>query len=244
MEVTISDLYEFKACPLRYKFTKIDKLTKQITMNDGLREAIYSTIRYFYYNLQEGKIISMQELKEKFGSIWYGDLDLYDIKMHSKSQQRKKELDAIDMLYRFYREQKYKPDEVIAVNLDFRVPFGNDFFVKGQIPVIRNTPRGHEILNFKTGNHKYNEFWQRTDMDLTLQHMAYTSLFKKEVDSICIYNLAKAETIFPKRTKKDYSRLYKTVKMMKKMIEQGWYYPRESYHCDKCPAQNLCMEWR
>jgi hypothetical protein len=244
MEITVSELYEFKSCPLRYKFTKVDKTVSEITENDGLREAMRSTISYFYYQLYEGRLISFSELKEKFGSMWYGNLGLFEIKANSKKSQRDKELKAIGMLQSFYRKQKYAPDIVVAVNLDFRVPFGDNFFVRGTIPVIREMPIGMEVVNFKTGSQRYDEFWQATDMELTFQAMGYESIFKKEADSICVENLSGGKTIYPERRRKDYKRLYKSITMMKKTIDEGWYYPRESYHCDQCPAQNLCMEWR
>ena len=244
LEITVSDLYAFKSCPLQFKLTKIDKLNKKMREEDGLHAAIMSTISYFYYKLQDGILLSMDEIKEKFANIWYGKTNLYDIMHNGNRDKREKELQAIGMLHQFYRQQKHKPDKVIAVNLDFRVPFGPDFSVKGHIPLIRETPRGMEIVNFKTGNHKYNEFWQRTDMDITLQAMAFESIFKKEADSICIHHLRSGQSFFVERKKKDYQRLYKSITMMKKTIEQGWFYPRESYLCDKCPVQQLCMEWR
>lgn len=244
MEITVSDLYEFKACPLRWKLTHIDKVCKPMTANDGIREAIQTVINYYYFHLQSGKQLTITDLKEKFGSIWYGEMDIYDIQMNSKADHRKRELDAIGMLNTFHRTQKRKPDHVIASNLDFRIPFGDDFFIKGQIPVIRDSPRGVEFAVFKTGTHKYDEFWQKTDMGLSLMAMAFESMFKQEIDSIAIHVLREGSTHFVQRKKQDYKRLLKTVKMVKASIENGWIYPRETYSCSKCPAKNLCMEWR
>jgi CRISPR/Cas system-associated exonuclease Cas4 (RecB family) len=244
MEFTISDLYMFKSCPLQFKLTKLDRMNQKIGEDDGLYAAMMSTLNYFYYKLQDGVLISMEELKAKFANIWRGKTQLYDIMHNDNKSKREKELQAIHMLHQFHRQQKHQPDQVIAVNLDFRVPFGHDFSVKGHIPLIRETPRGMEIVNFKIGKHKYNEFWQRTDMDITLQAMAFESIFKKQVDSICIHHLRTGQSFFVERKRQDYQRLYKSIMMMKKTIEQGWFYPRESYLCDKCPVQQLCMEWR
>ena len=92
IELSVNDLYEFKACPLRYKLTNIDKVAKKITPNDGVREAVKSTIAYYYEKLQDGIVLSMSDLKEKFGTIWYGKMDVYDIKFEGNSQKRAKEL--------------------------------------------------------------------------------------------------------------------------------------------------------
>jgi CRISPR/Cas system-associated exonuclease Cas4 (RecB family) len=244
MEISIEQLYEFKACPLRYKFLHIDQLAIPMTENDGLREAIHSTLSYFYIHLHQGKFLGMEDLKQKFSSIWYGANKIYDIKFDGNQTRRKKELDAISMLSSFHRQQKFAPDQVVAVNVDFRVPIGEDFFVRGRIPVIRQTSRGMEIVNFKSSHIKPDEFWQTTDMGITLQALGFHSMFKKEADSIVLHHLKTATPIFVERRQKDYQRLYKSLQMMKKTMDEGWYYPRESYHCEKCPAKSMCMEWR
>ncbi|MCY8577086.1 PD-(D/E)XK nuclease family protein [Bacillus haynesii] len=244
MEITVADLYDFKVCPLRFKFMKIDKVCNELTTNDGIREALQSVINYYYFHLQQGQQLPLSALKEKFSSIWHGNLDLYDIYIPDKRNKRKKELEAIGMLNNFYMKQRNEPDLVIASNLDFRIPFGTDFFVKGNIPAIRETSAGIEIVVYKMGKHKYDEFWQKTDMGLTLMAMAYESMFKQEVDSIAVHVLSSGQVHHIHRKKEDYKRLVKTIRMVRESIEKKWLYPRETYACEKCPARDLCMEWR
>jgi len=243
MEITIDQLYEFKACPLRFKLRYKDQVPGlKVTENDGLREAVMMTLTYFYMKLREGKFISMEQLKEKFSSIWYGDKAI-NIVFDTKASQRKRELEALGMLNNFHRQQKFAPDKVIAVNIEFRIPFGEDLFITGRIPLIRETSRGMEIVNFKTSSHKQDEFWNRTDMALTLQAIGFHSMFKQEVDSMCLQYLKLGTSVYAQRRKKDYQRLYKQIRLFKEHMEKGWYYPRESYACDKCPAKSYCMEW-
>ncbi len=244
MEITVGDLYDFKACPLRFKLSKMDKVVKEITSNDGIRESLQSVLNYYYFHLQQGSQVPLSELKEKFSSIWYGNLDIFDIYIPDNREKRKKEMEAIGMLNTFYRQQRYEPDFVLASNLDFRVPFGDDFYVRGNLPVVRDTPRGVELAIFKMGKHKYDEFWQKTDMGLTLMAMAYQSIYKQEIQSIAVHVLRDGSTLYVERKRKDYQRLMKTVNFVKESIKNGWLYPRETLACGKCPAQKLCMEWR
>lgn len=244
MEITVGDLYDFKSCPLRWKYTHLDKVVKKITTNDGIRESIQSVLNFYYFHLQQGEQLTLTDLKEKFSSIWHGHLDIYDIYLGNRNDKRRKELEAIGMLNTFYRQQKYAPDHVLASNLDFRVPFPDNFYIRGNIPVLRDTPRGVELAVFKTGKHKYDEFWQQTDMGLTLMSMAYQSMYKQEIDSIAVHLLRDGSTIYVNRKRKDYQRLMKTVNMVRESIDKGWFYPRETFACDKCPAKKLCMEWR
>lgn len=244
MEITVGDLYDFKSCSLRYKYTNVDKVVKTITTNDGIRESMQSVLNYYYFHLAAGEQVTLTALKEKFSSIWNGHIDIYDIYLGNKNDKRRKELEAISMLNNFYRQQQYLPDHVLASNQDFRVPFGDNFFVRGNLPVLRDTARGVELAVFKMGKHKYDEFWQQTDMGLTLMAMAYQSLYKQEIDSIAVHTLRDGQTIYVSRKRSDYPRLIKTVKMVKESIEKGWYYPRETIGCQKCPAKDLCMGWR
>lgn len=244
MEITVADLYDFKACPLRFKLSKIDKVVKEITSNDGIRESLQSVLNYYYFHLQDGVQVPLSDLKQKFSMIWEGNLDIYDIYIPDNRQKRKKELEAIGMLNNFYMQQRHKPDHVLDSNRDFRVPFGDDFYVTGNLPVIRDTPRGVELAIFKMGKHKYDEFWQKTDMGITLMAMAYQSMFKQEIQSIAVHTLRDGSTIFVNRKKQDYKRLIKTVNFVKNSIKRGELLPRETNACQSCPAKKLCMEWR
>lgn len=244
MEITVGDLYDFKSCSLRYKYTEIDKVVKKITANDGVRESVQSVLNYYYFHLQMGEQLPLSALKEKFSAIWSGELNIYDIHTSNTADKRKKEIEAFGMLNTFYRQQIHKPDHVLAANQDFRIPFGDEFYVRGNLPVLRDTPRGIELAVFKMGKHKYDEFWQKTDMGLTLMAMAYHSMYKKEIDSIAVHTLRDGQTIYVSRKRSDYARLNKTVKMVKESIEKRWFYPRETVGCQKCPAKQLCMGWK
>ncbi len=244
-EITIDQLYDFKTCPLRFKLKEIDKLPRIKSEEEvGLRGAILATLSYYYTNLHEGKLLTLEEMKEKFTSIFFEKNKIYNIQFDSKNSQRKKEIEAYGMLAAFHRQQKFNPDKTVAVNLDFRVKIDTDFYVTGRIPVIRETSRGHEIVTFKTSSQRPTEFHQKTDMTLTLMAIAFHSMFRQQANSIVLHHLRTGTPYFVDRKQKDYQRLYKSVKMMKESMDRGWYYPNEGYQCATCPAQNYCMEWR
>ncbi|WDI05063.1 PD-(D/E)XK nuclease family protein (plasmid) [Paenibacillus urinalis] len=245
-EITIEQLYDFKTCPLQYKFTNIDKLPRLKTEESkGLREVMLATISYYYVNLHEGKFLTLSQLKDKFTGLWYDKDKIYKIKFDQKQSQRKKELEAFSMLALFHRQQQYNPDKTVGVNVDFRLKIDPDFHIVGRIPVIRETPGGkHEIVNFQTRAQRPTEFYQRTDMGITLQALAFHSMYRKEVDTYVLHHLKTSQSIYVDRKRADYQRLYKSARMLKKSMDEGWYYPREGFHCDSCPTQKYCMEWR
>ena len=245
MEITTKELYQFKQCPLKFKFNTIHRV-EELNEEEGLEAAMQSTINYFYYQIQDGYLMSMDELKRKFSSIWYKSTNIYDITINSKQAMRKQEIKAIAMLQNLHREQQLNPDTVVSMNLDFRVPVSKDplLFIKGNIPIIRSTPAGDEIINYKYSNSKYNLFRMRTDMNITLQAMAYQSMFKKEVYSICVHNLKTNEKSYTHRKREDFQRLYKSVKGLTTTMSQDLYYPRESFMCDTCTSKKYCIEWK
>lgn len=243
IEMTMNELYNFKQCPLRYQLVNVHNLTKELSETEGIRETVRTVVGYYFYNKQGGKEPSMENLKEKFGALWFGEMGLHDIKFDGNPRKRETFLNAVGMLNYFHRKEKYDKSEIVAVNMEFRVPFGDGFFVTGALPVVKRTKEGLELVIYKTGRQKYDEFWQKTDMEITLMAMAFESIFGQKADQIVVHNLNTAQTYYLSRKKKDYKRLYKSVNMVKKSIEEGWFYPRESFSCDKCPVKKYCMEW-
>lgn len=246
MELSVEDLYAYKRCPLQYKWLRIDRIQTdfQMSIQDGFKEAIHTTIRYFYLNLRDGRLLSAESLKKKFQTIWEQKIDLYQIRFDEIRTKRKKELEGIGLILYFHKQQSMFPDDVIDVAVDFHMPFGPDLNIKGTIPLIRSTHRGQELVQFKTADHIQSEFWSKTDMELTLYALAYQSMYQKPPDSIAIYYVKTGTTIFTSRAPVDYQRLYQSIKLLKKGIQEQWFYPRESYSCDQCPVQSLCMNWR
>ncbi|PVC63347.1 hypothetical protein C2I27_22820 [Priestia megaterium] len=70
MEITVGDLYDFKSCPLRWKYTHLDKVVKKITTNDGIRESIQSVLNFYYFHLQQGEQLTLTDLKKS--SVAFG----------------------------------------------------------------------------------------------------------------------------------------------------------------------------
>jgi hypothetical protein len=245
IEIKIEDLYEFKTCPLRYKLLNIDKVKteKDKTVNDGFRESIQTTLNYFYIHLKENKLLSNEKLKQKFISIWNEKVDLYKINFDNYQTKKKKELEGVGLLNFFHRQQSYLADEVIDVNVDFRIPFENEVYIKGKIPLVRKTTRGNEIVNFKISEHAQDDFWVKTDMGLTLQSIGYHGIYGQPADSMCLHYLKTGTMVFTDRKKEEYQRLYKSIKMLIETYKQGWFFPRETYSCERCPVKEICINW-
>lgn len=244
MEMTAKELYLFKECPLKYHFKVNQKETVEMSRHDKAKEALQATIRFFYFHMIQEKEIEYDQLKKKFSSVFYKNSSGFDITEPKKPNERERDMKYIDMLHKFFMSQKYTPDLVKESQLEYRIPFGHDFFVKGTIPVIRVGQEGEEIVHHSLSSKKPTDFWLETDMDLTLQAMAYHSIFGEPVDKIIIRHLPSGEVYETRRTKDQYKRVYKTIKMMKKSIENEWFFPRESPLCNTCMVQDLCMKWR
>lgn len=242
VELHIKELYDLFTCPLKYKLKHIDHLdTIKSDPNETIKHAAYETLNRMFQDLQDGKPVSLDELKRTYSSL-LNRRGIHPV-MDDNPKQRERELEVFQGIHNLFRMMQYQPDKIIAVNVKFRLSFGKDFFVTGEIPLIRESGGIMEIINFKTGKYYTDEFLHRTNMLFTMQAIAYQSIYKKPVDRIGIYFLRKGKFTFTKRTTSDYKRLYKKINVLKQYIKHGWYVPHESLACSGCEMKEICKEW-
>jgi hypothetical protein len=249
IELTAADLYQIRHCGLQYFLMKHSHKTAAKSNIERVREIVTASINYYYQQLEAGQVLSFKELQFKFLSIWNRNKDLTNpvtiktkIEGATRTQYKKTGLRFLD---HFYRRQELHVDQIIARQVGFRVPIvTGQFYIKGSIPYITETPNGKiSIINYRMGTKKYDTFWQKTDLDITLQAYAYQSIFKKQPDNIFVHQLYSDTYAYLKRGKTDFRRMIKIIKNVKQLIDTGNFFPNEGFLCSSCPVRSLCANW-
>lgn len=240
-EVSLKDLYDFKNCPARFHLTNLGKVTHKAE-KDIVRETFLSVLRYFYLELQDGHLLTHEEIRQKL-SRSIANMEGYSLLDPKSKIQRDRELKLIRLVETFYAHESKVDQRIVSVDTQFRMPFSDKFAIKDEIPLLRKVEDNiTELVIFKTGRNYINTFWLETDMSISLYAMAYQSLFRKPIDRICIYHIPSGSIYYTERNQKHYRRFLKSVRIMQKTVEDGGYYTRESMLCESCPARYACLE--
>lgn len=241
IEVDLKNLYDFKNCPARYHLTEMGKVTRKAE-KDIVRETFMSVIRYFYLQLQDGYLMTYEELKQRTSRA-IANMKDYSLLDPKNKKQRERELMIIKLIQVFYAHEHSLEQKIIGVDTQFKMPFSHEFAIKDSIPLIRKIEDNiTELVVFKTGRNYINTFWLETDISISLYAMAYQSLFQKPVDRICVYHVPSETVFITHRKPRSYKRFLRSVNLMKDAIAKDGYYTRESMLCETCPARYACLE--
>ena len=75
MDLTLQQIYEFNICPMIYKFKHIMKIEREgyYPIEEEFHSAVRKSIMFYYYQILNGKQPTLEQLKQKFGSLFYKD---------------------------------------------------------------------------------------------------------------------------------------------------------------------------
>lgn len=260
MELTVDELYTYIQCPLRYKLTHMDGIPDKSEYKNAVlySKGIHETISYFYYDVMNGKLPTLRQVRDKWARYYY---DKFEDDERSKDDflkprtrgdlQRLAQLRdrGFEAVYHFYNEKKDNPGTPIAVNFPFRIAFDDNLIIKGEFELIRETvdkkeqTRFIEIVDFKTGGHTNDSsdgFFVRHDMRATIMYYAFQQLFHNTPDRFVFDYIGSNHSLLLHRNQNEINRLKTILKGVSNGIQNGDFYPRQTFACKNCPMREYC----
>lgn len=238
MLITKEQLYSYINCPLKYNFEYNMKMASSIKSEDEIyKRCLLLCIKSFYYSLLDGKFITPHELKIKWGSVWSNETIGMDI---SKDYNKK----ALNTLIEFHNWAKDNCGIPIDIDREYMINIG-DNKLYGKVNIIRQKfDKTIDIINFKTWENIPESFTIDTDMELTIDTIAFNAIYESTPDSESIYILKIGKEIMTRRVDDDIKRFTIIFNSVCKSIENEIYFPRWNYSCKKCEHQNRCRLWK
>ena len=143
--LTYSNLQMFDICPLHYKAKVILGLPTPPAAVQSFGISIHNTLYNFYKEVQNGNILSAQELGDLLKREWQSDG--YD----SKAYEKERFAQGQTLLNEFYLNECNPPIVPLALEMPFNFTLKNGVKMFGKIDRIDKTESGIEIIDYKTG---------------------------------------------------------------------------------------------
>lgn len=225
-------MFDYIFCPAKYHMKHV--MGYQIGDPISLPKLLNRVAKYFYINLLNGKVCSMNELKMKWDSICKQYPDFLDAK---------KNLTGMGLIVNLYR---WAADEKICVgDVDekYKLYLGDTEFV-GNIDVILVRPdKKIELMYTNFNDREPEQFDIETKLKYTLDSVAFKTMHNRPVDGIRIHCVKSIKDHLAYRTEADADRLRTTILNVARGIENNIFYPREAGTCANCTGKELCRYW-
>lgn len=232
MKLTEQQMYDYMFCPAKYdlKYNKLINIEEQKTLNHLLNKVA----KYFYVNLMNEKVLSLNALQKKWDSICETNTDYIN---------NKKSLDGLFLIKKMYEWAKQNQIYILDVDTKYNIVIGDIELIGNMNPIMITKNKKFELIDTDFGT----KIKDQIDVDMKLKYSIDSYSFKKlndqEIDGVRIHNVKTNTDLFTKKSEPDYRRMKSTIKGVAEGIRNNIYYPREQVLCTNCTARDYCKYW-
>lgn len=241
----------FEQCPLRYKYSYIDKVETEIaeSIEAFLGSRVHETLEHLYEDLRYQKLISLEELLDYFHQKWdenWTDEIVIVKKRYGPENYKKMGVKFITDYYKRYRPfdrgKTIALEERILINLD---EDGN-YKLQGYIDRLTEAEDGcYEIHDYKTNSRLPLADYIRNDRQLALYMIGVKNNYPDVARVRLIWHfLAFDKEIDSTRTDEELKELKKeTIKLIDRIESEERFEACPSYLCEWCEFKPVCKQW-
>jgi putative RecB family exonuclease len=256
--VSFTQLDTYLRCPLRYRFTYVDRLPPEfVPAARAFGSGIHGAVAFFLRGVRQGQPPSLRDLQGHFEGLWETETSTKPIR-YGEKESNEGLLDlATKMLEVFHREQEPET-EIVGVEEPFEVPLVNqetgellEPSLVGSLDVLERSPEGRVVVvDIKTAARKYTDLQVEASLQLSIYSyaVAMTGLADEQDLRLRFGVLTKNKEpqlhrYWTTRDRAANLRLFRLVAEILHAIAAGAFHPVVGWHCQTCPYQSQCWAW-
>lgn len=232
MKITENQMFDYITCPAYYdmKYNKKINVQKSPTM----QRLLDNVTSYFYSNLLNKRVCSMDELKRKWDSV---------CKNNEEHINSKRNLEGMNYIVNFARWVSENKIVLVDFESDYVIRI-DDIEVYGTIgPVAALPGRKCELIVNRFSNREPDQYDLDKKLKYTLDCYAFKEAYNHNIDAIRLIHFKNKKEFTSVRNQTDYDRLEATIKGVANGIRSESFYPRESSFCSSCEMKHFCRFW-
>ena len=244
-----SKISTFEQCPLKYKFSYIDKIETEIeeTVEAFLGSRVHETLQKLYTDLNFQMMPSLKELLDFFNSQWKKNWnDAIVIVREEYGQENYRKMGERYITDYYTRYEPFNQERTIALETMRIVPLDNAYQIHIRVDRLAEKDGIYEIHDYKTSQ----SLPTQDDLDKDRQLAVYAYGIKRMYPDarkiqLIWHFLATDKEMRSERTEEQLDVLKKEVIESIKEIESAREFPANvSRLCDWCEFRPLCPEWK
>ena len=250
MRISYSSLENFKQCPLKYKFSQIDKIKEPKSKEAIFGTYIHKVLKWFYQ--KDPNFPTLDALLKYYREYWPRKTEGFEWKNSEEEKSYFKE--GLRMLEEFYNKNIPHKTSILDLETRFEVVIDENpdkpngkHILTGIIDRIDKLPDGTiEIIDYKTGKRMPSQNALNKNNQLSLYAIGLKSRWprtKMEDLNLSLYFLKFGEKLNTKRTEEDLEEAKNKVIDLIHKIKKSDFEPRSSFLCGWCGYRNICPVW-
>ncbi|MDI3474189.1 MAG: putative RecB family exonuclease [Candidatus Woesearchaeota archaeon] len=241
-----SRILTFETCPLKYKYSYIDKLEAMLgnTIEAFLGSIVHRILEKLYTDLSFQKIPTKNELIDEYNKEWekrYDDSIVIVRKEYDPENYRKMGEEYLANYYEHYFP--FNESKTIGCEMKVKIELSPKYILQGYIDRLAYKGDGiYEIHDYKTSGHLPSQEEIDNDRQLALYSIAVKRMFSdaKKIHLVWHY-LAFDKELRTEKSDQDLEDLKKSIIEKIQEIEACQNFePKESVLCNWCEYQPIC----
>jgi putative RecB family exonuclease len=251
MRISYSSLENFKQCPLKYKFSQIDKIKEPKSKEAVFGTYIHKVLRWFYQ--KDPHFPALDALLDYYKEHWPKKSEGFEWQDPEEENSYFKE--GMRILEEYYKANIPHQTSILDLETRFEVTIDENpdkdngkHILTGVIDRIDKLSDGTiEIIDYKTGKRIASQRNVDSNDQLSLYAIGLKSRWprtKIENLTLSLYFLKFNEKIKTQRTEEDLEKSKEKVIQLIHKIQKSSFEPRPSTLCGWCGYRNICPIWK
>ncbi len=245
MNTSYSALNSFQTCPLRYKFSAIDKIRSGKKSAEAVfGSIIHSTMQFIH----TGSFIlpTQKEALNHFSQKW--NPDVFD----NEFRERAAFAQGIKIIQNYYKNNDPNNIQIVDIESRFSVDLKHEneiHLISGIIDRIDKTDDGYEIIDYKTANKLPAQAHVEDNLQLLIYLLAFLKRYPglaqtPEKIKLSLYFLKHDTKLSTFKTLPQLNKEKEKIFELFNQIKNSDFEPQTSPLCDWCDYQEICPMWK
>ena len=244
MNTSYSALDTFLTCPLKYKYSQIDRIRTPKSKEMVFGTLIHNTLKIIH----TPGILSPtpEQALDFFSKNWNAEV------FEDEFEERSAFSQGVAMIQDYFKKNDPAKINIVDLESRFQVEMGKEgekHIITGIIDRIDKTEDGYEIIDYKTTRKLPSQEKVDNDLQLSIYLAAFLKRYPKEVENldkikVSLYYLKHGVKLSSQRS---LSQVKESEIFILNLIDQigaSKFEPTLSGLCDWCGYQNLCPMWK
>jgi len=244
MNTSYSALDEFRTCPLKYKYSQIDRIKTPKSKEQFFGTLVHNTLKLVH----TPGILSPtpEQALDFFSKNWNAEI------FADEFEERAAFAQGVAMIQDYYKKNDPAKINIIDLESRFQIEVGADgdkHIVSGIIDRIDKIEDGYEIIDYKTTRKLPSQEKVDNDLQLSIYLAAFLKRYPKEIENldkikVSLYYLKHGVKLSSQRTLEQVKQSEELMIDLIKQIQESKFDPTLSGLCDWCGYQNICPMWK